>query len=71
MNYDDLLSAALRAQLVSIEARANACTSYPLNQTLQIEARICFKQADALRSQLEQVNARRLPARNAKGGSDV
>lgn len=47
--------AALRAQIVSLQAREAACYCYTHNQAMQIEARIIGKQLEALRAEVKRI----------------
>lgn len=50
--FTECYAAAMMAQIVSLNARADACNEYAYNQGLQLEARILRKQVEALHDQL-------------------
>lgn len=52
------LEAALSVQIISLEARREACSGYVLNAGLQIEVRILTHQIDALKLEFNRVSAR-------------
>lgn len=52
LNWNMMYAAALKAQIVSLEARWSALTAYVLNTGFQLEARVVLKQIEALQTEL-------------------
>lgn len=50
--WNMMYAAALKAQIVSLEARWNALVGYVLNTDFQLEARVVLKQIEALQTEL-------------------
>lgn len=53
MSLQQMYHAALCAQLISLQARFDALICYPLNQGFQLEARVTFKQIEAIQKEID------------------
>jgi hypothetical protein len=52
LSINAVYAAALKAQIVSLEARVEALSGYIYNDKFQLEARIVLKQIEALQNEL-------------------